>query len=325
MNSSIRISSLVEDAERRIPAIVGKALNRGLEVQVANRDDLLEIRLDALPSPLIVAVARESRRSLVERAALEARNRAVELQGALPAVVAPQITATGKDVAEELGVGWFDLAGNAHLEAPGVLLHVEGKRGPARRRGRPASAFAPRGARVSRVLLVDPVRHWTQRELVEATGLAQGTVSRTLTRLRDLGLVVEDDERRYLAPHPGELLDVWRGDYDYYRHELVPVHVSGAGASLARDVVGELHAEGVDCALTGLPAAWLYHGFAQFRLVSVFVYDSPSHAAELLGARLDSIARVRRSDPSARRWGVLQGAGCRWRALRTPPAGISST
>jgi hypothetical protein len=38
---------------------------------------------------------------------------------------------------------------------------------------------------------------------------------------------------------------------------------------------------------TGLPAAWLLDGFAQFRLVSVFVDDDPRTVADTLVARVE--------------------------------------
>jgi len=198
------------------------------------------------------------------------------------------MTPAGRRAAEDVGVGWFDLAGNAHLAIPGAaLVEVEGRPRRARPRGRPATAFSQRGSRVSRALLIEPERHWTQKELVAATALAQGTVSRVLARLVDIGLVTRDDESRYSVPAPGELLDAWRDEYECQRHEILPMHLTGAGVALAREVAGRIEGIDVGHALTGLAAAWLYDGFAQFRVVSVFVDENPYEVAEKIGARMD--------------------------------------
>lgn len=281
----MRISpSLLTQAQQIIPQLLAEASGRDVMPQVQQVGNLLEVRCEVLPSPLIVAAATESKRPVIRQAAERARAHA----GGLPTIVVPHMTPAGAETARDEQVAWLDLAGNARLVAPGILLHVEGRPPLPGRRGRPSSAFAPRSARVARALLVEPGRRWSQKELIDATGLSQGTVSRTLSRLHDLGLVARDERRRqYWPPAPGELLDAWRDEYDYERHEILPVHLTASGLGLAREVAGGLKASGVEHAFTGLPAAWVYDGFAQFRIVSVFVDGSPLDAAERLGARIE--------------------------------------
>jgi DNA-binding transcriptional ArsR family regulator len=285
MSLDMRIATLEDQAKQAIPGLLSGVLERGVGPSIA-RDGWIEMRVDEPPATLAIVPARESRRSLVLDAARRAQRYAGEVIGGLPTVVVPHMTPAGIEAAESVGVGWFDLAGNAHLMAPGILLHVEGVPANIRRPGRPASAFAPRSARVARAMLVEPERHWTQKELIDATALAQGMVSRTLSRLTDLRLVDQDDQGRYWVPSPGDLIEAWRDEYDYRRNEIVPAHMTGSGIGLARDLVGRLRSAEVGCALTGLPAAWLCDGFAQFRLVSVFVEGSPLRAAELAGLRV---------------------------------------
>lgn len=265
---------------------MSRALGAGVAPEFRSDAGLLELRFPELPFPIIVALAVESRRPLVSRAAERARERAQSIGHALAAVFVPSITRGGAEAAERLGVGWFDQAGNAHLTGTGLLVHVEGRKSARRPSGRRASPFAPRSSRVVRALLVHPDRAWTQKELIEETGLAQGTVSRTLSRLRDLDLLGQDDDR-YRLSRPGELLDAWKDEYEYRRHEIVPAHLTGGGIGLAREVVERLRSQGVESALTGFPAAWLYDEFAQFRLVSVYVEGSPVHAAELAELRIE--------------------------------------
>lgn len=71
----------------------------------------------------------------------------------------------------------------------------------------------------------------------------------------------------------------------YRRQEVVPAHMSGSGIELARDLQDRLGSAGVAHWFTGLPAAWAYDQFSQFRLVSVFVDGDPDRLARDLGLR----------------------------------------
>jgi DNA-binding transcriptional ArsR family regulator len=274
------------EAERSIVSLLSRAAGRGLNVPVHYRDGLILLQLNDFDAWLVAMPVRESKRTLIARAAEEAIREAATYSLGIPAVIAPHMTPAGIEIAEERGIAWFDLAGNGHLSLPGLLLQVEGRKPPTLPRGRPSSAFAPRSSRVARVLLVESDQGWTQKQLVQLTGLAQPTVSRTLTRLRDLGLVRQEEDRSYAVPSPRDLLDAWSEEYDYHRNHIVPIHLTGAGMGLARHVVDVMRGADVRCALTGMPAAWLYDRFSQFRLGSCYVEGSPMEAVSLLGARI---------------------------------------
>lgn len=267
--------------------MLSQAAGQGLATRVQRRDRSLLFQAKELAFSLLVASAYDSKRPLIAQRAEEALREATRHPETIPAVIAPHMTPAGIETAESHGVAWFDLAGNCHLNAPGVLLWIEGRKARARQRGRPASAFGPRSARVARALLFEPGQIWTQKELTTVTGLPQPTVSRALARLRELSLVHHDEDGgTYRVTSPRELLDAWTDDYDYYRQDVVPIHLTGSGIGLARHVVEVLRGDGFDCALTGMPAAWLYDHFAQFRLGSCYVAGNPLEAAERLEARI---------------------------------------
>jgi DNA-binding transcriptional ArsR family regulator len=271
--------------EKAVASLLSRALNRGVALEARLEEDVLMLRGADLPKPLAVAIARESRRPLVARAAERAREWAGDNGAAV--VAAPYMTPAGIDAAERAKANWLDLAGNAHLVlAPALAIQIEGRPPGANRPGRPSSPFAPASSRVSRALLVEPQRSWAQKELTVATGLAQGSVSRALSGLGELGLVRRGDDGRYRSPVPSELLDAWSDEYDYQRHGIVPMHLGGSGIGLVRELVGRLRERAGGYALTGLPAAWLYDGFAQFRTVSVLVEDDPAEIADEVGGRV---------------------------------------
>jgi Transcriptional regulator, AbiEi antitoxin, Type IV TA system len=204
---------------------------------------------------------------------------------AIPLLVVPYMSKAGAQAAEDAGVNWLDLAGNASIRAENLRVWVQGRPNPYRSRGRPSSPFAPRSARVTRVLLLDPSRWWRQKDLVGATGLDDGTVSRVVRRL-DEERLLETHGREVRPRDPGLLLDAWAEDYRSDRHDVVAGHKSGMGIEVAREVAQRLTEEEVHHAFTGLSAAWAIDRFARFRLNTVYVEGNPRDAADVLGVRV---------------------------------------
>ena len=199
-------------------------------------------------------------------------------------LVVPFMSAAGAAAAARVGLNWIDLSGNAHVRAGDLHWIVQGRPDVLRSRGRPSSPFAPRSARVTRTLLLDARRWWVQRDLVKATGLDDGSVSRVVRRL-DEEFLLERRDRELRARDPDLLLDTWAQDYRFGNHDIVPGHLSGSGIDLARIIAEHLESSDVRYAFTGLPAAWVMDQFARFRLTTVYVVGDPRDAAELLGIR----------------------------------------
>jgi hypothetical protein len=215
------------------------------------------------------------------------RMRDLRRDDTIPVLVVPYMTPAGARAAEEAGLGWIDLSGNARIRSDDLYVRVEGHPNQFRSRGRPSSPFAPKSARVTRVLLEDPGRWWRQKELVAATGLDDGSVSRIVRRL-DEELLLERRERELRPRDPDRLLDAWAQDYRFTHHDVLTCHISGSGIELARDLALRLGSLDVRHAFTGLPAAWAIDHFARFRLTTVYVEGDPRNAAKRLELRQSS-------------------------------------
>lgn len=215
------------------------------------------------------------------------RMRDLRRDDTIPILVVPYMAPAGARAAEEAGLSWIDLSGNARIRSDDLYVRVEGRPNQFRSRGRPSSPFAPKSARVTRVLLEDPGRWWRQKELVAATGLDDGSVSRIVRRL-DEELLLERRERELRPRDPDRLLDAWAQDYRFTHHDVLTGHISGSGIELARDLASRLGALDVRHAFTGLPAAWAIDHFARFRLTTVYVEGDPRNAAKRLELRQSS-------------------------------------
>jgi len=191
----------------------------------------------------------------------------------VPVFAAPYLSPMARELCEKAGVSWMDLSGNARIVAPGLRIVIEGKPNAFPSRGRPATVFAPRSARVARHLLLAPARGWKQLELAKGTGLDDGSVSRIVRRLVEDRLLVRDDDNTLRVPDPSKLLDAWAADYDFTRHTIRAGHITAtSGQALLERIVKSLDGR-APYAATGLAAAWLYTKFASFRLATVFLAE----------------------------------------------------
>jgi hypothetical protein len=203
---------------------------------------------------------------------------------AIPLVVVPFMGSVGSELCEKAGVAWLDLSGNAHIVAPAVRVHVQGRPNRFKRKGRPSTVFAPKSARIARWLLIHAEEAFSQRELARATGVDEGLTSRIVKRLEQDELVARDDRGAVRVAKPDALLDAFREAYDFNKHAVTHGHVAArSGDALLGGLTDSLKRRDVEYAVTGLGAAWLWSRFAAFRLLTVYLHEpaSPSLLAEI--------------------------------------------
>ena len=281
--------SIEREALRRLPRLLAELLDEP-SVELAKDEDLAGSRVDLLARDArgrqwAFEIKSSSRPGQVEHAANQFH--ALRDADAIPVLVVPFMSKAGTDAAERAGLNWIDLSGNAHIRAENLHVWVQGRPNEFRSAGRPSSPFAPKSARVSRVLLLDPGRWWRQKDLANATGLDDGNISRIARRLNE-ELLLERRARELRPRDPDLLLAAWAQDYRFDRHDAVAGHLSGSGIEVARslaDRLGELRGHH---AFTGLAAAWAIDQFARFRLTTVYVDDDPRAVADRLEIRQES-------------------------------------
>ncbi|MBI1899642.1 MAG: hypothetical protein HYS13_00835 [Planctomycetia bacterium] len=194
----------------------------------------------------------------------------------IPLLVVPYMGKVGEQLCGESGVSWLDLSGNARIEAPGLRVFFSGRPNQFKRRGRPATVFAPKSARVARQLLIDPKRWHRQRELSKLVKLGEGFVSRIVRALEADGHLLRDAQKRVRPREPALLLDAWREVYDFSKHRIIEGHIAArSGESLLPRIADELRHRRLAHAATGLAAAWLLTRFSAFRIATFYVARQP--------------------------------------------------
>ncbi len=204
----------------------------------------------------------------------------LNLDGAIPLLAVPYMTPTGAERCKNAEISWLDLSGNAHIVAPGLRIHVEGKPNQYTRRGRPSNIFAPKSSRVARHLLRFPEETFFQKEIAEHTGLSEGYTSQVVGRLEEASLLYRDTDGRVGVRDPDLLLDSWREKYDFQKHHIQRGRVAAhSGKELVDKVADTLARRDISYATTGLSGAWLIDGFASFRTATFYLRTAPTDEA----------------------------------------------
>ena len=264
-----RISKLVADLSGSRPGKVRRQSTRhpmfDFLLQVGPFDFVVDMRPSGATEAIAAAI---ERRELFKKSSRNADK-------FIPIVAVPYMGEVGKLLCEKASIGWIDLSGNAHLSAPGMLVHIEGRPNLFKQTGRPSDVFAPKSSRITRYLLIHWYSGFSIRGLAEVTGMDPGFTSRIVTRLESQGFISRHHETIHVRD-PGLLLDAWRAKYEFFKHHVIRGHVAvRTGEELVRELAKKLADAGVDYAATGLSAAWLRAHFAGFRLATFYLGGVP--------------------------------------------------
>jgi hypothetical protein len=184
-------------------------------------------------------------------------------------VAAPYIGPQGRRLCREAGVGYLDFSGNAFLQFDGVYVERQSAERPRRERARLRRLFAPRSARIVRVLLEHPDDSWTLARLAAEASVSLRTAHLVVAALDEKAFVKRPRGSIRLTK-PGDLLDLWAETYRLEEHgERTFYSFTRDPRELAHQLAG--HASRLT-----LPLALTLHSGAA--LVAPFVRSADVHA-----------------------------------------------
>jgi len=136
-------------------------------------------------------------------------------------LIAPNISDTLLDLCREKEISCADLNGRVWLRAKGLVVDRQpSQKGRFRAALTPPDPFSLKSSRLARSLLNRPDYLWSQKELVERTGLSKGLVSRLAQHLEDEGLI-RQEQRTLRVERWGPLLDAWAARDDWRKRTTV--------------------------------------------------------------------------------------------------------
>lgn len=160
----------------------------------------------------------------------------------------------------DLGIAFVDMAGNAWLQKPPVVIHVEGRKPVGEPVPAPRNrAFHAAGLRVIFALLCRPERFRAPlREIAEAAGVGHATVGWVMQGLKEAGYVIERGKGRGRKRYPRNLprlLEEWAAAYTRTLRPTLLLGRYAPGAKTAPDWWRKVDPVATDLLLGAEPAA----------------------------------------------------------------------
>ena len=211
--------ALLDDCVGVLRRVVGVEVGQEPAVDPA-ADLALRVRRDGVEVEYAAKVQRHLRDAHV--GPLAHRARGLEQRGQRLLVLADRIPDRLGAVLRRHGIAYLDRGGNAHLDAPGLYVLIEGRR-PAPR-GRTVRALRGTDVRLLGLFLADPTAGTAvQTDLAERAGIALGAVGDARTRLERLGLLERAGKRDWRVLDRAEALRRFgEGWATLVRHKLDP-------------------------------------------------------------------------------------------------------
>jgi hypothetical protein len=209
-------------------------------------------------------------------------------------VCSPTISPRVADLCRDRGVGYLDAAGNCHIQAPGLSIHIEGQPNPHRSRRTAADPFATKSSRIARVLLTDVRRGWQVQELAREADVSLGLTSRIKEALVNEAFV-ELREGLLFVREPESLLQAWRNAYRL--PQCQSFYVMDKNENIERRIAAWSVEHGVRYALTAYSGAWRLAPMVRHAMSTVYVEvrddsDLAPLITELGAKRVDSGANL---------------------------------
>lgn len=180
-------------------------------------------------------------------------------------LIADKTTAEAREILQEHGIAVIDGLGNAHIELPGLLFHLEGHRRPQKSgAATPPTRLRGKAGVVAQALLLNPERAWQVKDLAKEAEVSPPLVHRVVARLENEGLMIAEGagpNRVRRVTNPTALLDLW-AEENLERTTRTPAHLLARTPRLLLKELGtNLGRSGIDYALTGAGAASLVAPF----------------------------------------------------------------
>jgi len=188
-------------------------------------------------------------------------------------LLAPHVREQQAPILERAGIDYLDLAGNVHLNAPGLFVHVQGRRPPKEHVTIPARPHKGWVKTLMALLVRPDLADAPYRTLADEAAVALGTAAKCMNDLALRGLLLNRKGKRTLPDRPA-LVALWVQAYvEALRPKLaerrLQVRADDKPRLWARlqAVLGE---RGQPWALTGADAAGRRHRY--FRAAETEIY-----------------------------------------------------
>ncbi len=209
-------------------------------------------------------------------------------------LIAGETTAEAREILEKRGVAVVDGLGNAHIELPGLVFHLEGRRHPRRVTAEsPPTRLSGKAGVAAQALLLDPKRAWQVHDLAKEAQISPGLAHRVLARLEANGILAAEGagpNRVRRVTNPTALLDLCAEENVEQPRRTLGYFLAQTPLQLIKALGTSLGRSGIEYALTGAAAASLVAPFVTaIPVVDVWVRAKAAPEELYKGAQADSV------------------------------------
>lgn len=210
-------------------------------------------------------------------------------------LIAAETTGDARRILTDHGIGFIDGLQNAHIELPGLMFHIQGRKRQRRAPGPvPPTRLRGKAGLAAQALLLQPERDWAVRDLADEAGVATGLAHRVLARLGKEGIVAVEGtgpRRVRRVTNPTALFDLWVEEQDDRPRRTLGYILAQTPQQLIGRLGTNLNRAGLDYALTGAAGASLLAPFVTAIPVTEIWVPATAAREELLrGAGADPVS-----------------------------------
>lgn len=202
-----------------------------------------------------------------------------------PILCAPYISSATGEMLRSRRIGYIDLSGNCWLDLGFLFVERSGRPNRFKVAKEQHTLFAPKAAKILRIVLENPAKGWTLHALAQTAGVSLGLVHRVTEALEE-GLFAEKQRGRFTLEEPGALLDAWRSFYVGQRIRWQRYYCSfGQDLRAGMDEVARCTTPaGVRYAFTGPAAASLVVPYLMVSVIHCYLHALQPGLLDLLKA-----------------------------------------
>ena len=199
-------------------------------------------------------------------------------EGTLGIVGAPWLSPRSRDICNQEGVGYIDMAGNCRIVFDSVFIDRQGFENPSVERRSLRNLFSSKSSRVIRVLLENPNKLWRMESLANQAQVSLGTVAKVKERLLDLEYA-RFSEDGILLSEPESLLKDWGKSYSLRRSKFANFFGMGDTRELEAKLIEYCNRQSIRYALTLFSGADRISPFMRYSRAFAYIDFDPNELA----------------------------------------------
>jgi hypothetical protein len=233
---------------------------------------------------LVVQVKSSGQPRSVREGCFQLQNHLESQPDAYGVVLAPYITPASAEICRHAGFGYVDLAGNCRLSAGAIYIERRGQPNPFIRKAQLYNLYKPVASRVLRVLLHNPPRPWTLKELAKEASVSLGHAHNVKQALLDREWIAAETKTISMT-QPEAVLAEWAGRYNFRSNEVFEYYCSAEAPAIEQALADFAGVPEFKIAMTGFSAAARMAPVVKHQRVTAYVSGNMQEIAKKLNLK----------------------------------------